>query len=433
MRFKKGTAAVLIVLVLALGAVLGIGIREYHQTRRLAEALFEKGDYLAAMSLYAQLGDEENAALSLEYHREQQYLGARRSMEAGEYLRAKDILLAQRHYKDSENLILACDYLRAGQLTAQGKLEEAKALYETLEDYPGAEERLRELVPLLYEQANALADAFRLDDACRIFAQLGDYRDSAQLLRRAEAERAYTDLWDRVCDPAKIFRDTDSYAVYRNDLAYVLVPKETDRETRFFLYYPGGRNEELYIDYFLYYTMDPAPNTVALFLRKNGVPNIEQKNTEAIAMLEQTAAECGIFLREMIVGGSSLGAYPALHSVLYTYYNYGIRVPVAFCLDAGNDWNQADLMLSWSQFESMAGTGVALYLFDNPWVGMDRDAIYAMVATGNDVTMVDCYFDDHERMTLDAMGMGVVNWLLGDRSEPIHPEIYNFRHLSLDA
>ena len=33
-------------------------------------------------------------------------------------------------------------------------------------------------------------------------------------------------------------------------------------------------------------------------------------------------------------------------------------------------------------------------------------------------------------ITLDAMGMGVVAWMLGDRAEPIHPEIYSFRRLS---
>ena len=46
------------------------------------------------------------------------------------------------------------------------------------------------------------------------------------------------------------------------------------------------------------------------------------------------------------------------------------------------------------------------------------------------MTMVGCTFDEHARMTLDAMGMGVVDWMLGERSEPIHPEIYEFRHIS---
>lgn len=435
MRGKTIWKGILALLVLVLCAALGFGVYEYHWEQARARALFEKGDYVAAMSLYAQIGDAENAALSRDYHLEQQYLNGQRSLQAGDYPQARETLLALGDYKDAKNLILASDYLYAGQLSAEGELVEARALYERLADYPGAEERLEELVPLLYEQANELADAFRLDDACRRFSLITDYRDSAQLLRRAQAEYIYTTVgpWGRVCDPEKLFRDTEDYRVYLNDLAYVLVPKETDGDTRFFLYYPGGRNEELYIDYFLYYTMDPAPNTIALFLRKNGIPDVEEKNTAAIEMLEQTAAECGVFLRELIIGGSSLGAYPALHSVLYTFYGYGIRVPVAFCLDAGNDWNQADLMPRWSQFEAMAVTGVSLYLFDNPGVGMERPAIYNMVAAGNDVTMVDCYFDDHTRMTLDAMGMGVVDWLFGDRSESIHPDIYHFRRLSLNG
>ena len=432
---NKARILVPLVLVLALGAALGIGIRDYRRERSRAEALYGAGDYAAAMSLYAQLGDAENAARCRGMHLERQYALGLSLLRAGDGLGAKDALLALGDYRDARARILDCDYLYAAQLTAEGKLEEAKAVYEALADYPGAAERLRELVPLLYERANDMADEFRLDEACRLFAMLAGYRDSAMLLRRAEEERSFAaaDAGDRICDPAKRFRDTEDYTVYEQELAYVLVPKETDRDLRFFLYYPGGRDEELFIDYFLYYTMNPAPNTVAVFLRRNGVPDIERKNARAVEILERTAAECGVFLREMIVGGSSLGAYPALFSALYTHYGYGIRVPAVFCLDAGNNWDEGSLNLSRGQCGALARTGTALYLFDNPGIGTERAAIRNLVAAGNDVTMVDCTYDEHERMTLDAMGMGVVEWLLGDRSEPIHPEIYSFRHLSQDA
>ena len=432
---RKNRAWILppLLLALVLGAALGTAILDRRRELSRAEALAESGDALAAMSLYAQLGDEENAARCRAEYLERQYRLGQSCLHAGDYLRAKDALLALGDYRDAKELIRSCDYLYAGQLAAEGEAEAAKALYESLADYPGAQERLRELTPLLYERANALADAFLLDDACRLFAGLDGYRDSAMLLRRAEAERRHAagETGERICDPAKLFRNTEYYAVYEHALGYVLVPKETDRDARFFLYYPGGRNDELNIDFFLYYTMNPAPNTIALFLRTNGIPNeIAKRNAQAVEMLEQTAAECGVFLREMVVGGSSLGAYPALYSVIHTYYGHGIRVPAAFCLDAAYNWEEADLLPGRSQFVSLAKTGVALYLFDNPWVGMEHAAIRRMVDAGNNVTMVDCTYDEHERMTLDAMGMGVVESMLGDRTGPLHPEIYSFRRLS---
>ena len=432
MRKNKAWILVPLVLALALGAALGIGRLDERRERSRAEALCEKGDYEAAMSLYTQLGDDENAARCRSMHLERQYELGLRLLRDGDALRAKDALLALGDYRDAQALILDCDYVYAAQLTAEGRAEEAWPIYEALGDYPGAAERLRELVLPLYERANEMADAFRLDEACRLFAMLDGYRDSAMLLRRAEAERRFAaaDDGDRICDPEKLYSEAEEYTIYRDELAYVLVPRETDRDTRFFLYYPGGRDAELYIDYFLYYTMNPAPNTVAVFLRRNGLPDVEKKNTAAVELILQAAAERGVFLRELVVGGSSLGAYPALLSVLYTYYGWGIRVPAAFFLDASRDWDEEALLPGWAQLRALARTGTALYLFDNDWVGTGYPAIDDLVAAGNDVTMVGCTFDEHARMTLDAMGMGVVDWMQGERSEPIHPEIYEFRHIS---
>ena len=56
-----------------------------------------------------------------------------------------------------------------------------------------------------------------------------------------------------------------------------------------------------------------------------------------------------------------------------------------------------------------------------------------MVNTGNKVTMVGCTFDDHVRISLDAMGMGVVDWAVGDRAQPCNPEIYSFTRLKPDV
>ena len=62
-----------------------------------------------------------------------------------------------------------------------------------------------------------------------------------------------------------------------------------------------------------------------------------------------------------------------------------------------------------------------------------REGIRLMGNTGNKVTMVGCTFDDHVRISLDAMGMGVVDWAVGDRALPCNPEIYSFTRLVPDV
>ena len=54
-------------------------------------------------------------------------------------------------------------------------------------------------------------------------------------------------------------------------------------------------------------------------------------------------------------------------------------------------------------------------------MGMNREGICRMVNAGDKVTMVGCYFDDHVRISLDAMGMGVVDWAVNDRCPALQP------------
>ena len=62
--------------------------------------------------------------------------------------------------------------------------------------------------------------------------------------------------------------------------------------------------------------------------------------------------------------------------------------------------------------------------------GATFEDVKLMVENGMDITMVGCYFDEHERMTYDAMGMGVLHWALGDRTKPCELDIYTFTRLT---
>jgi hypothetical protein len=116
---------------------------------------------------------------------------------------------------------------------------------------------------------------------------IADYRDCGMLQSRAQRMMKWLQSDEtRLTDSSRRFSSSDHARVFRCDSAYLVTPLKPDRDTRFFLYYPGGRNEELYVDYFLTYLDNPEPNTVAVFLRRNGVDDIEAKNTEAIELLQ---------------------------------------------------------------------------------------------------------------------------------------------------
>ena len=146
-----------------------------------------------------------------------------------------------------------------------------------------------------------------------------------------------------------------------------------------------------------------------------------------LEILENVAAERGVFPTSIVSAGSSLGAYPAMHTALYAP-RMGMDVSCVLSLDAGDDW-KSPYVLSRSRCLETAANGTVFYLFESPWVGTDRAAIRSMVETGNQVFLVGCVYDEHVRITLDAMGMGVIHWAVGDRKEPCELDIYNFSRL----
>ena len=428
---RKRRLAGLLVLVLLAGALAGAARwRDNRRCLLAADRLFEEGWYLGARAYYLRVGQNERAALCLEYDLERQYLNGRRSLEAGAYDKARGQLERIRGYKDTENLLRSCDYLETAQTMADGELEQAWDAFTAMGRYPGVDEKLRQLEPRLYDAARELALSGEYEHAAAIWERLGSYRDCALLLKSAERMTQWlSSNTARLTDQKNSWLEVEKVRVFRTDAAYLVTPLKPDRDTKFFLYYPGGRDEELYIDYFLAYLGNPEPNTLCVFLRRNGVDDIEKKNTEVVELMERAAAECGVFVHDVVVAGSSLGVYPALQSPIYSLLDFGLRTRCVVCLDAGNDWNEADLTLSKDQCWELAATGAELYLFDSPWVGMDRQAIRMMVEAGCPVTMVGCANDDHAYITFDAMGMGVMHWALGDRTKPYDSPLYSFRRL----
>ena len=233
----------------------------------------------------------------------------------------------------------------------------------------------------------------------------------------------------RLIAESNVYSSSYYKKVYKNELSYIVVPENCSRSCKFFIYYPGGTDEEINIDFLTYYLMNPAPDTVAIFMRRNGLKDMPGKSLQAMEILDKTAAECGVFVREIMVVGSSMGSYPAMHSPIYCMREQGIKVDCVLSLDAGADWDTIHALQT-GQCIEIAQLGTEYYLFESPWVGMNRPAIIRMVNNGMNVTMVGCTFDEHVRITLDAMGMGVLHWAVGDRQEACPLDIYTFTKLT---
>ena len=281
-----------------------------------------------------------------------------------------------------------------------------------------------------YNKAMALALEGEYSAAAEEFYKILDYPGSARMYARCHRMAQW--LEDEYRTPLlsedRLYPNGHMKNVYESDLAYIAVSEEITSDCRFFVYYPGGKDVEINTDFISHYFMNPAPDTIAVFLRSNGLYDARTKLFTAVELLEQAAAEKGVFVREMMIVGSSLGAYPAMQGAAIAQDETGIPVSCLLSLDAGDDWN-SPYVLSREQCRRLAQLGTPFYLLESPWVGTDRPAIYRMVANGMDVILVGCENDQHERITYDAMGMGLIHWALGDRAEPCPLDIYTFNKL----
>ena len=413
------------------GMLLGMRLYQRHARETEAERLFESGAYAAALTLYEELEDEDAAALCRQRLREADYAEAERLVKAGDYQGAEALLNPLGNYRESAALLRDCAFLRAGALAAAGEAEQARELYLSLGDYPGCVEALKELVPALYARAMALAKAGELERATALWTECGDYQDSAKLLKRAGQYRTrQADAYRmKVSDRTRRLENPYYKRAYRTEEAYILLPEEPNAETRFFLYFPGGRNEELYTEFLYYYMANPAPNTLAVFLRRNDLPDMAGCCAKGFRILDEAAADCGLFVDSVLAAGSSLGAYPALQAPVIAKRDFGIEIPCVLSLDAGNQWSEAALVPTDAQCRELARLGTQLYLFQPTWVDTDYEPVARMVNAGCWVMLAGCLHNDHEQITYDVFELGIVDWALGTREDPCPGDIYSFRRL----
>ena len=427
----KGLLLTAVSIGIMFGMVLGLRLYQRYERAGEAQRLYAAGEYEAAKLLYQALRDEQGAAACDAQLLEQHYQDARRMLESGDYEGAGKLLVTLGDYKDARALLRDYDFQRAGALAADGRPEEARAVYLMLGDYPGCAEALQALIPALYVRAPQLAAGGKLELACTLWQECGDYRDSAKLLRRGQKMLAQqADLTHvKLNDASRRFDNPFYQKAYKTADAYVLFPEEANADTRFFVYFPGGRDEELYTEFLYYYMANPAPNTLAVFLRRNDLPDMELCCRKALRLLDEAAADCGLFPMQALAAGSSLGAYPALQFPLLAEQDAAIRIPCVLSLDAGNTWNEPELVPTQAQCRELARLASQLYLFQPTWVDTDYEPVARLVNAGCFVMLAGCLQDEHEQITYDAFELGVIDWALGDRKDPCPGSIYSFRRL----
>ncbi len=411
--------------VLALLALLYMQIVMRMQAHKLAE----QEEYTAAEQIYRKIGSSKKAEHCAALQLQKDYLEARAAMDAGEYDKARAAFEALGSYRASAALIDSCDLLQAlDYIASDDFLAARELLLEMPADYPGCDEAMEKACAGIRLMGMELALQGDYAAAAELWRPLGSYDDCEKLVFRVERMQQWLAGTERLLSPESPRLSKFYDYVYVSDEAYIVMPEEYDKDCSFMLYYPGGMDYELNIDFLYYYLMNPAPDTITVFLRQNGISSMELKISQALELMERVAAECGLFMHDIVVVGSSMGAYPAAHSPRLSMEQLGVSVDCVLALDAGGNWGY-EYSLTEENCRETAKLETEFYLFESPGVGLNVPAINLMVQNGMSVTMVACLYDEHERMTYDAMGMGVLHWAVSDRTEPCPLEIYTFNKL----
>ena len=436
-RRKRTRVVIAVLALLVLGCCAFFGYRCW-QARQLrsaverAEALCAEEAFAAAREIYLDLGMEEEArrceAELARLRSQADYRAAEALLDAGEWLEAKDAFLALGDYADAASRALECDFRRAESYGEDARYAEAISLMESLGDYQGAVERIKEYREALYDQALSATYACRMDEAVKLWNDLGDYRDGPLLLKRC-LERIVT-VAEGTDEPVRYSEyagtDLGKGILYYHRLGLIYVPKDAGPETSCLIFYPGGYDEALANGYLTeyVYAADP-PNAIMLMCYANGFGSVPLKVEDSYRALEQAAIENNVFLHDLVLCGASMGAYTASQAAAILYENHGLAAKTVLTFDAGMHWEVESHVLTPEQCDSAAKAGTRFMLLEFGGVGMNKRAIQLMVAHGCDVTIVECAWGGHYGIITDAMQYGMIDWALG-RGELPENELYSY-------
>lgn len=429
---EVGRLVIIIILTAVIASALWFYLeqaKENHLEKK-AEELIVQGEFEAAQEIYMGLGDMEKVHRCTDLILEHTYNDACTLLESGEFLTARDIFTSLGDYSDSKNMIKECDYRRAQSFFASGDYISARQAFTELGGYSDSAAMLVELNSKMYSQAQTMMLANNYADALSYFSLLGDYLDAPVMADRCSARvSAEADPDRNIIDSANLYQRFSTGNLYISDTGYVFIPNAPDENTDFLVFFPGGRDIEEPRDYIYNYLEASSENTVTLFLYRNGLGDMYTKCAEAFDTLNKAAAECDISVKDPVICGTSMGAYPAMRAAVYYYETYQKPLPRVLCFDAGVDWEEEDLILDARECRLMAEAGTEFWLFEQSGVGMNKTGINLMTYSGCKVMIIVCTNQDHNSILYDALNCGMVNYAFG-RTGPIYSANYKYVELS---
>lgn len=186
-------------LLFVCGAFFGVRNAVLKNRYDAACALLEDGSYSEAIgafdmiSFYKDSAEKAEAAEQMLAEEirlaelEVRYLEAQESLGAGDYLKAAEIFGELDSYKNSADMLKEAYYLHAKVLYADGDYDGALSQLGAIKDYKDASVLMEEIIKnqLSYLSACELFDAKDYLKAAEILEELGDYKNSLDMLREA--------------------------------------------------------------------------------------------------------------------------------------------------------------------------------------------------------------------------------------------------------
>ena len=383
---------------------------------RLAENRFFSGDYAGAKEIYDRLEKYKQAeikALACAY------MLSAGGEESAAFGTVQELFSSLDERQTEPDLLEKKGYILASMDYARGDFQKALPEYEALGDFADSTQWMEECRRHIYEVAVADMNSLAFQAAVEKFQYAAPYGKSELYGNYCRIRLEKNDILDseRILAPErKVY--IYQLGMYYYQSAYIYVPEEINEDTKFLVYFAGGDGKEpmLFIGGVYRYIQNYAPNAILVFYENSGSRNIPESCQKMIRISKQLSDECGVIVHDLVVAGSSTGCYTALHAAAAFYTDAYIEPKAVLTLDTGMEWKMP-IHLSAEERAALAEAGTKLYLFEQDGVGTDVDAIYDLVASGDDVTAVYCKNRDHDWISRLAYENGVFSWAMGEFDE----------------
>ena len=142
-----------------------------------ALALAESGEYGSAITAFRALGDYKDSSMMITYYTGRQYEESAGAQNWSTWIAAAEYYDMVHYFMDSKSRAEACRkavYEEAVRLAENGEYGQSAEMLGALKNYSDSADLKRYYTAFRLEQGN------RFRDAAAAFAELGDYRDSAE-------------------------------------------------------------------------------------------------------------------------------------------------------------------------------------------------------------------------------------------------------------